>query len=270
LIADLDPDGARETARLVAEAGGSAEFLRADVTCAEDLERAADAADQRWGGTDLLVNNAGVAVTGAIGEVPLADWEFILRVNLWGVIHGCHAFAPRMKERRAGAILNVASNAGIASLPEMGPYNASKAAVISLSETLNAELAPFSIQVSALCPTFFATNLLRSFRTPSARQRKLAQALVDRARSTATSVARAGIAGLERGQLVIIPQLDGSIVWWLKRLAPSLYFALLRLQQRRDFLRRLVPREPPLDARASEDLPDHRGPSPIDSNSIVR
>jgi short-subunit dehydrogenase len=112
--------------------------------------------------------------------------------------------------------------------------------VISLSETLNAELAPYAIQVTALCPTFFATNLLRSFRSPSPRQRQLAQALFKRSQSSAAQVARAGLDGLEKGRLVVIPQFDGSLVWWFKRLAPSLYFALLRWQQRRDLLGRLL------------------------------
>jgi NAD(P)-dependent dehydrogenase (short-subunit alcohol dehydrogenase family) len=240
LIADLDASGASETARLVAERGGAAEFVSTDVGRFQDLERAAETAERLWGGTDLLINNAGVAATGPIGEVPLEDWEWLLRVNLWGTIHGCHAFAPRMKAQRSGFILNVASNAGIASLPEMGPYNVSKAAVISLSETLNAELAPYAIQVTALCPTFFATNLLRTFRSPSPRQHQLAQAIFERSRSSATQVARAAIRGLEKGRLIVIPQFDGSLVWWLKRLAPSLYFALLRWQQRRDLMGRLL------------------------------
>jgi NAD(P)-dependent dehydrogenase (short-subunit alcohol dehydrogenase family) len=236
LLADLDAEGARETAELVAAQGGLAEFLRTDVGHFPDLERAARKADRLWGGVDVLINNAGVAAVGPVGEVPLTDWEWLLRVNLWGVIHGCHAFLPGMKAQRSGFILNVASNAGIASLPEMGPYNASKAAVISISETLSAELAPHSVQVSALCPTFFATNLLQTLRTPAARQRELAQRFFDRSRTSAAEVARAGIAGLEKGRLIVIPQLDGKLVWWLKRLAPSLYFALLRLLQRRDLI----------------------------------
>lgn len=242
LLADLNAQGAHETARLVAEQGGQAQFLETDVGRAEDLERAAQTAEALWGGVDLLINNAGVAAAGPMGDVPLTDWEWLLRVNLWGVIHGCHAFVPRMKAQGHGFILNVASNAGIASLPEMGPYNASKAAVISISETLHAELAPHAIRVSVLCPTFFPTNLLDQFRASSARQRKLAAAAFERSRTSAEAVALAGLNALERGKLVVIPQLDGSIIWWLKRLSPRLYFALLRFYQRRDLLGRLLER----------------------------
>jgi long-chain fatty acid transport protein len=240
LIADIDAEGASETARQVVACGGSAEVLVVDVGRVADLERAAERVEQLWGGIDLLVNNAGVAAAGPMGEVPLSDWEWLLRVNLWGVIHGCHVFAPRMRARGQGFILNVASSAALASLPEMGPYNASKAAVVSLSETLNAELAPFSIGVSALCPTFFETNLLGRLRAPSERQRALAHALLRRSGATAEQVARAGIEGLEQGRLIVIPQLDGKLVWWLKRLAPGAYQWLLRFQQRHDLLQRFV------------------------------
>jgi NAD(P)-dependent dehydrogenase (short-subunit alcohol dehydrogenase family) len=243
VLADIDVPGAEETAKLVLEAGGTCEVLRTDVGKADEMERVAELAEERWGGTDLLVNNAGVGVGGPVGDVPLTDWEWILQVNLWGVIHGCHVFVPRMKRQGSGFIINVASNAGIASLPEMAPYNVTKAGIISLSETLHTELARYSIRVSALCPTFFATNLLQTLRTPSPRQRDIAQALTDRSTCTATSVARAGLRGLERGELIVIPQLDGAVVWRLKRFAPGLYFRLLQYQQRRDVLGQLARRQ---------------------------
>lgn len=239
LVADVNRQGAEESADLVVQAGGKAEVLVTDVTRPEDLVAAADAADRAWGGTDLLVNNAGVAAAGTMGDIPLSDWEWALKINLWGVIHGCHAFVPRMKAR-GGWILNVASAAGIASLPEMGPYNVSKAAVIALTETLTSELAPQGIHVSALCPTFFPTNLMQSFRSSSDRQRRLAEAMFQRSMMTADQVARAGIRGLERGKLVIVPQIDGRFMWWVKRLAYGMYFSALRFQHRRDLGSRLL------------------------------
>jgi short-subunit dehydrogenase len=137
----------------------------------------------------------------------------------------------------------------------MGPYNASKAAVISISETLHTELAAHDVQVSALCPTFFKTNLLHSLRAPAARQRDLAQASFEQSRISATEVARAGLSGLEKGQLIIIPQFDGRLVWWLKRLSPSSYFALLRFQQRRDLLGRWLARREARRARQARTNP---------------
>jgi len=227
LVCDVNADRSAETAKLVVAAGGTAEVLHCDVTAATDLERAAAEADRLWGGTDLLVNNAGVAGAGEIGTIPLEDWDWILRVNLWGVIHGCHVFIPKMKAQGHGAILNIASSAGIACLPEMGSYNVTKAGVIALSETLYAELRPARIGVAVLCPTFFATNLLESFRSPSTRQRKLAEEMFRRSKVTAEEVAEAGIRGLERGKLVIIPQADGTWIWRTKRAVPGLYHRLL-------------------------------------------
>src|SRR5678809_318336 len=88
------------------------------------------------GGVDLVINNAGVAVAGRMGEVSLDDWRWIFGINLWGVIHGCHVFVPRLRRQKSGHIINVASAAGLLSPPMMGPYNVTKAAVVALSETL--------------------------------------------------------------------------------------------------------------------------------------
>jgi NAD(P)-dependent dehydrogenase (short-subunit alcohol dehydrogenase family) len=238
LVADVDLASAEETCALVAAAGGSATAFACDVARLADVEAAAQAAEERFGGTDLLVNNAGVAVAGLVGELPISDWEWILRVNLCGVIHGCHVFVPRMRARRRGFLLNVASTAGFASLPEMAPYNVTKAGIISLSETLHAELAASNIAVSCLCPTFFKSNLLDRLRSPG-RQRALAELFFRGARATAEEVAEAALSGLERGELIVIPQLDGSMLWRTKRYAPSLYHAALRMTQRLDVAGRL-------------------------------
>jgi NAD(P)-dependent dehydrogenase (short-subunit alcohol dehydrogenase family) len=234
LVSDVDRAGAEETATLVERSGGTAEVIVVDVTEPDDLERAADEIDRIWGGADLLVNNAGVAVAGTLGDVALDDWKWALNVNLWGVIHGCHAFVPRMRERGAGAILNVASAMGFASFPEMAPYNVSKAAVISLTETLTSELAPDGIRVTALCPTFFPSNLMQSFRSSHDRQRHFAEAFFRRSTMTAEQVAAAGIRGLELGKLVVVPQMDGRLLWWTKRLFYEGYHRGLRLQQHLD------------------------------------
>jgi NAD(P)-dependent dehydrogenase (short-subunit alcohol dehydrogenase family) len=239
LIADLNLEGAEETARLVRVRGGEAVAMVADVTKIEDVESMAAETERAFGGVDLLVNNAGVAVSGFVGEIPLDDWAWILRINLMGVVHGCHVFAPIFKAQKSGFILNVASNAGIASLPEMGPYNVSKAGVIALSETLYSELGAHGIGVSALCPTFFKTNLLDTMRS-STDARKKAQALFERSKITAEDVAKVALAGLEAERPIIIPQVDGNVVHALKRFSPRLYLRLLRLGQARGLTDKLV------------------------------
>lgn len=242
LLADLNLEGAEETARLVKNAGGDAHAVRCDVTASADLVMLADVAESLWGGTDLLVNNAGVAVSGAVGEVPLDDWEWIMRINLWGVIHGCHAFVPRMKKQGRGAVLNVASSAGIVSLPEMAPYNVSKAAVISLSETLYGEGAKHGLSVSVLCPTFFQTNLLDSMRVTEDKQRTAAKKAFEHALMTAEDVAKAAIAGLERDELIVIPQIDGSLAWRAKRLLPGGFYKALRASHKSGLFDKLAAR----------------------------
>lgn len=232
LLADIDLKAAKETAKLAADLGAEAMAIRCDVSKAAQVAKLARTAESRWKGTDLLVNNAGVAAGGFVGEMPLADWEWIAGINLWGPIYGCHAFVPGMKKRKRGWIINVASTAGLASLPEMAAYNVTKAGVISLTETLHAELAPYGIQVTALCPTYFQTNLMDRFRSPSRRQRDISNAFFNRSRFTADDVAREALAGVEADTLMVIPQPDGKIVFQSKYADYHAYFAQLRSQVR--------------------------------------
>src|SRR5262245_42098868 len=119
LAADIDLGRAEETARLVNDAGGQAIAHRCDVAQAEEVEGLATAIEKAYGAADLVINNAGVAVGGPVGKVPLDDWRWIIGINLWGVIYGCHTFVPRFKTRGSGHIINVASAAGLVSVPEI-------------------------------------------------------------------------------------------------------------------------------------------------------
>jgi short-subunit dehydrogenase len=193
---------------------------------AADVEAAAADIEARWGGVDVVINNAGVAAAGPVGEMSLDDWRWIVDINMWGVVHGCHSFVPRLKKQKSGFILNVASSAGFASLPEMGAYSLTKAAVISLSETLRGELARDGISVSVLCPTFVKTNLLETART-SSRALEMAHKAFEKSLMTADQVARVALKGLQAGELIIIPQLDGAVLWRAKRLSPGGFQKLL-------------------------------------------
>lgn len=238
LVTDINGARAEETCALFRAAlpAGSDAEARAhvlDVTKADDVAAAADVLQQAFGGVDVVINNAGVAVGGSIGEAPLEDWRFIVDVNLWGCIHGCHVFAPKLRAQKSGFVLNVASAAGIATLPEMGAYNVTKAAVIALSETLYGELRPHGVAVSVLCPTFFKTDLMSSFRSPTPGARKKAEAFFKRSKVSADDVAVASIAGLEAGRLHILPMADARAVWRLKRLWPQGYADGVVRQQKR-------------------------------------
>jgi NAD(P)-dependent dehydrogenase (short-subunit alcohol dehydrogenase family) len=217
VVSDIDETGLEETADLARERGAEVCTIRCDVRDPSQVEAQAALADEAFGGTDIVVNNAGVAVAGHVGDVSLDDWRWQIDINLWGVIHGCHTFVPRLKAQKRGWILNVASIAGVVSAPQMAPYNVTKAGVIALSETLCAELAEDGVKVTALCPSFFRTNIGRSARGIVS-STQLAQKLVERADWTADQIAEIALRGLEGGELYVIPQSDGKLMWRAKRL----------------------------------------------------
>src|SRR5262245_32198132 len=115
LLSDIKAETAEETAAAARALGAEAHAAVCDVSKPEQVEQLANHADELFGGSDMVINNAGVAVSGNVGDVSLEDWKWILEINLWGVIHGCHAFVPRFKKQGSGHILNVASAAGLLS-----------------------------------------------------------------------------------------------------------------------------------------------------------
>jgi len=203
--------------------GAEAHAAACDVSHAAEVERLAVEADTRFGGTDLVVNNAGVAVSGEVGEVSLEDWAWIMGINLWGVIHGCHAFVPRMKRQKSGHVVNVASAAGLLSAPRMGPYNVTKAGVVALSETLYGELRPLGLGVTVLCPTFFKTDIVKSGRGGDDSMKSVAEKLMDRSKIQAEGVAKVALDAADAGRLYAIPQADGRWMWRVKRVAPQMF-----------------------------------------------
>ncbi|HRG96392.1 MAG TPA: SDR family NAD(P)-dependent oxidoreductase [Polyangiaceae bacterium] len=219
LVADIDAVSAEATRRALV--GGPHAAFACDVARREQVEAMARAADERLGGVDVLVNNAGVAVAGDAGAVSPEDWAWIVGVNLWGVVHGCEVFAPRLREQRRGWILNVASMAGLLGVAKMGPYCATKFAVVGLSECLNAELAPSNVAVSVLCPSFFPTGIAANGRATDPRALALVEKLMARSPLDAGDVARIALDGLERRELYVLPHEDSRWFWRLKRAAPS-------------------------------------------------
>ena len=167
VLGDVDEAGMRETAALVAPLGVEIHVVRCDVSKAGDVENLAAEADRRFGGAQLVFNNAGVAVVGPSWTTTLEDWKWLIDVNLMGVVHGIRAFVPRMLARRDEChIVNTASVAGLVSLPGNSVYCASKHAVVALTESLRHELRleKASIGVSVLCPAFVNTGIFDSAR----------------------------------------------------------------------------------------------------------
>ncbi len=164
VASDIDLDAAVATVNGLGSA--TAYAVRCDVTHLEEVERLATECDRLLGGVDLVINNAGVAVGGLVGEVSIDNWAWIIGINLWGPIHGCHVFAPRLRAQRSGHILNVASTAGLITSPRLSPYCVTKSAVVALSETLWGSLRSWPTTASAS-----ASSARRSFRPTSSTRR---------------------------------------------------------------------------------------------------
>ncbi|MGL5929298.1 MAG: SDR family NAD(P)-dependent oxidoreductase [Dermatophilaceae bacterium] len=203
-------------------------YASLDVRSDADWARVRAEVESRWGGLDLLFNNAGIAGTGRIDVATMAEWQEIVDVNLLGVVRGCRTFVPLFKEQESGHVVNTASLAGLVHGPGMSTYNAVKAAVVAVSETLDAELHPWGVRVSALCPSFFRSNLTRSFRGADTELDASGRDLVLEAGRSADQVAAAALRGVDRGRAVVLTDLDGTYAWYAKRLLRPVYLRVLR------------------------------------------
>ncbi|GAB11021.1 putative oxidoreductase [Gordonia araii NBRC 100433] len=234
ICADIDADRAAETvAQIKSETGRTAYAVTCDVANRSNVEELAEFATATFGGPPtVVINNAGVGIGGrTVGDVGFDDWDWAVGINLWGVVHGCELFAPMLREAGRGGIINVASAAGFAAAPSMGPYNVTKAGVMSLSETLAAEFAGTGVRVTVLCPTFVKTNVARDGRITDA-SRDLAGRLMRLTGISPGSVATSTLDALDLGRLYVVPQFDANVIWHLKRHFPAQYARGLGLVNR--------------------------------------
>ena len=230
ICADINLEAAEETVKLIEQLGQKAFPVQCDVGQAEQVQALADQAEQLLEHpVTLIINNAGVGLGGKFDEMSLEDWKWCMHVNLWGVIHGCHAFVPKFKKLGYGAIINVASAASYTAAPEMSVYNVTKAGVLALSETLSAELRKFNIKVNVLCPTLVPTNIIKNGRIPGRYSKLADHALMNYAMTTSDAVATLTLNRLDRGQLYTTPQIDAKLFWLMKRTSPTLYAKFLGL-----------------------------------------
>lgn len=228
VVSDVNEEAAEETAAQVRRQGAEAHVELCDVGQWEAVEALEAKSREAIGQVDVLCNNAGVAAAGPFETISLEDWRWVVDIDLWGVIYGCRAFLPAMRERRRGRVLNVASAAGLISTPEMSPYNVSKAGVVALSETLYGEYNKHKVNISVLCPTFFQTNILDASRGDTdPKRRAFAEGLMRRSKVQAPDVAASALDSLEKGRLYCVPMRDGRAMWRLQRLIPGPFYDLL-------------------------------------------
>jgi NADP-dependent 3-hydroxy acid dehydrogenase YdfG len=178
-VAVCDVDQARLDA-LAAELGDRVILTRkVDVADRAQMSGFADAVHAAAGAADVIVNNAGVGLAGAFVDTKLDDFDWLLGVNLRGVVHGCHFFVPRMVERKSGHVINISSILGIAPLENLTAYVTSKFAVLGFTQSLRAELAPHHVGVTAICPGLIATSIAADGRSTEALKAHRAKAIAN-------------------------------------------------------------------------------------------
>ncbi|MCU1467394.1 MAG: short-chain alcohol dehydrogenase [Actinomycetia bacterium] len=166
VVGDIEADALERAVAELRASGAPAVGIVTDVTDPAQMQALGDAAVERFGGVHVFCNNAGVGGGGLSWEMPLSTWEWVIGVNMWGVIHGVRTFVPLLMQQAEAHIVNTASVAGLVAAPFMGPYNASKHAVVAISETLHHELAMVApqVKVSVLCPGWVNTKIAESGR----------------------------------------------------------------------------------------------------------
>jgi len=219
---DIDADGVQALSEELERVGAPrAVAHEVDVTDYAAVSELAERVHSDDGRVDVLVNNAGVAFGAPIEDTTIEDWKRVIDVNLWGVIHGIHAFVPGMLERESGHIVNMASGLGLIGFPYVAVYCATKFAIVGLSESLNIELRARGVHVAAICPGIIRTEIVQ--RTPmkgrSAELREATRAFYADRGTPPSRVARDVIRTVERRRAVQVTPYNYLPLVLLKKLS---------------------------------------------------
>jgi NAD(P)-dependent dehydrogenase (short-subunit alcohol dehydrogenase family) len=227
VICELDEARLAEAERDLRGLGADVLARRVDVGSRTEMEGFAADVHRDWGPVDLLVNNAGVGLGGMFLETTLDDWEWIVRTNFFGVVHGCHFFVPEMaKGGRPAHVVNVASAAAYAPLPAQSAYAATKSAVLGLSVAMHAEIRHAGIGVTVVCPGFIDTPIVERSRLrgvaadPETRRRT--RAFYRRRAYGPERVARKTLHAVQRNRVVAPITLEASGLYYASRVVPGL------------------------------------------------
>lgn len=235
-IGDIHLSRGEETLNELKNNGTNAHLIFCDVTKEADLVSALDWLEKNWNGVDVLINNAGVAVCGSVSDTTLENWQWIIDINLLGVVRGCKVFSTYFKRQGSGHIVNIASMAGLVHPPLMAAYNATKAGVVALSETLAFELQELGISVSVACPSFFKTNLSETMRSTDQESFKMGERLITQARKNSDEVANTIFCGIKNKDFLIMTHAECHVAWGLKRLLSSRIYQKIFLKAlKRDY-----------------------------------
>ncbi len=239
-ITDLKEEALAESKQLIEAAGGKAHTYKFDVSKREDYKVAFDDFVTKTGGLDLLINNAGVGDGGLIGDYSLESWEWITGINQMAVVYGSHFAVPVMKKQKSGHIISIASAAGLANMPNMGMYNVTKAAVISLMETIYAEVWGFNVQASVVCPTFFRSNIMQ-YHKGDEQAAKIGQTIIQKAKYSPDDIADYILTQAGKNQFYILHPYQAKLVIHVKRFLPN-FFLNFKAKQfaKKDWVKRAM------------------------------
>jgi NAD(P)-dependent dehydrogenase (short-subunit alcohol dehydrogenase family) len=272
-VVDIRTESAAAVAAEIIAAGGRAVPHTVDVSDPAAVLALADAVYRASGRCDVLFNNAGVGHCGPVEQTPLEDWQRVIGVNLMGVVHGVHAFVPRMLTQPGGAaIVNTASMLGLFPWPTFTPYTASKHAVVGLTEALHAELAPRGIRVGAVCPGMTATPIAGDalMRGDLAQVRSSATSMMSRFGTSPHTVAKAVADLIDHDRLLrVTPRWQVAPLWLVQRISPRAGTAFAGLAQRLmvALSRRIGAAAPPAETElAQPGRPDHAAGSPTNTS----
>lgn len=227
VICDLDEVGLAAAKERIEKLGQACLARRVDVSKADEMRDFAALVHQRVEAVDILMNNAGVAIGGPFLATSLEDWKWIVGINTFGVVHGCHYFIPKMLARgKGGHVINVSSAAGYSASSVLAAYNATKFSVLGLSEALWEELRPHGIGVTAVCPGLIDTPITRNARLvgdlDNPEKRKEMVEGYQRRGYTPERVARNILKAVARDRLVAPISIEAWALYYLKRFAPWL------------------------------------------------
>ncbi len=236
-ICDVNQAGLDQLAGELRSSGALLLAEKTDVSDRAQMQALAEKVHQAIPALDVLVNNAGVGLSGGILNTTLDDWDWVVKINLWGAIHGSHFFVPRMVQRaQGGAVINVASVLGLHGSPATVGYCTTKFGVVGLSESMRGELQPHGIRVTAICPGMIDTGIIAAtrFRARDAEgARDKAQKLFSSRGHPPELVAKAIVAAAAEGAGVRPVAPEAWAIWMLERFAPALMAPLERQLRKR-------------------------------------
>lgn len=227
LACDVDTERLHDTATL-----RLADRIITDVTDYAEVCAAVEHVTKRHGGVDLVVNCAGIGAGGAFERFPVTDWPTVINVNLLGTVNGCAAALPTLRRQGHGHLVNIASAAAFHALPRVSAYNASKAAVLALSETLASELAGTGVGVTVAMATFYRSRL-PELTLGTAEDRALTARLAERSQLDPRTVAIDVLNAVARRRLYALSPRQARVLWSFKRHAPRTYQRVMPVAYRR-------------------------------------